>query len=460
MAMPMAAPPRIERDGLLDSLLSRYRKQGTPVRVDFRSLVQWPSYPERATHLIHPYPAKLLAHIPFFFLATGGLSKPGDTVLDPFCGSGTVLLESMLAGRNGLGADANPLARLITSVKTHRYRVTLLAGEVKQLLRSIPKRATIAPPDVINIDLWFYPHVIEQLLRILQVIQSVEGTARQFFDVCFSNCLKRVSLADPRLSVPVRLREDQYPKGHWLRVKTSQRIRRLRRVNVIKEFERVVSANLERVARLSNQHSNGAAVQVVSSDARRLIAERPGLVPNGAEVPGGSVQLVITSPPYAGAQKYVRAASLSLGWLGICPSSSLTSHEKQMIGREHFPKHSYAQALHTGIDSADEFLTDVRSRDPLRAHIAARYLMEMKEVFREIVRVMASGGFLVLVAGDNTISKRRFRTSRHLRAMLSELGLDLRLELVDHIKSRGLMTTRNNTAGLITREWVGVFRKL
>jgi hypothetical protein len=230
-------------------------------------------------------------------------------------------------------------------------------------------------------------------------------------------------------------------------------------VNVIKEFERVVSANLERVARLANQHTNGSTVQVVSSDARRLIAEGRGLIPRGGEVPDRSVQLVITSPPYAGAQKYVRAASLSLGWLGICPSGSLTSHEKQIIGREHFPKHSYAHALHTGIESADDFLADVRSRDPLRAHIAARYLVEMREVFCEIVRVMATGGFLVLVAGDNTVSKRRFKTSRHLGAMLRELGLDLRLELVDHIKSRGLMTTRNKTAGLITREWVGVFRK-
>src|SRR5947208_2086524 len=124
MVTPRTASPTIAEPGSFRALLMRYKRGSDPVRIDFRKLVLWPSYPERATHLIHPYPAKLLAHIPFFFLAQTELSEDGETVADPFCGSGTVLLESVLAGRSAFGADANPLARLIATVKTTKYDPT------------------------------------------------------------------------------------------------------------------------------------------------------------------------------------------------------------------------------------------------------------------------------------------------------------------------------------------------
>ena len=102
----------------LRALVLRYRNQHKPITVNFRRIVPALNSSDRFTHLIHPYPAKLLVHIPFFFLANDLLSKPGDTVLDPFCGSGTVLFEAQLANRLAYGADANPLARLIARVKT------------------------------------------------------------------------------------------------------------------------------------------------------------------------------------------------------------------------------------------------------------------------------------------------------------------------------------------------------
>jgi len=96
---------------LLD-LMERYDKHGRPISVNFRELVSWIPYGDRATHMIHPYPAKLLVHIPHYFLSNDLLSQEGSKVLDPFSGSGTVLLEAALSGRQAFGADANPLGRL------------------------------------------------------------------------------------------------------------------------------------------------------------------------------------------------------------------------------------------------------------------------------------------------------------------------------------------------------------
>ena len=104
-------------DAVLEQLLERYARNETAITVNFRRLASCLPAPDRATHLIHSYPAKLLMHIPYFFLANTVLSQPGDLVLDPFCGSGTVLLESLLAGREALGIDSNPLACLISHVR-------------------------------------------------------------------------------------------------------------------------------------------------------------------------------------------------------------------------------------------------------------------------------------------------------------------------------------------------------
>lgn len=86
-----------------------FQKDGKPIPVKFRTLVPELKKPERYTHLIHSYPAKLLANIPYFFFATDTLCPFDGIVLDPFCGTGTVLLEAVLSGRTAWGADSNPL---------------------------------------------------------------------------------------------------------------------------------------------------------------------------------------------------------------------------------------------------------------------------------------------------------------------------------------------------------------
>ena len=115
------------------SLLSLYKKGKKPIEVDFRDLVKWIPYGERATHFIHPYPGKLLYHIPHFFLSNQVLCNDDGIVFDPFCGSGTVLLESLLNNKNAIGIDINPLAVLISKVKTTPIDIVKLKNEFEKL---------------------------------------------------------------------------------------------------------------------------------------------------------------------------------------------------------------------------------------------------------------------------------------------------------------------------------------
>ena len=446
-------------DAALERLLKRHKRTGRAVTVDFRRLVPWLTTPDRATHLLHPYPAKLLTHIPFFFLANSILSREEDIVADPFCGSGTVLLESQLARRYAIGADSNPLARLLTTVKTSPILTPTLDSAANDLLSRIPEESRNGTPDVVNLKYWFYPHVIRQLKCLYEAIESTDQEeVRDFFRVCFSNCVKRVSLADPRLSVPVRLHRGQYPKGHALRDKTDVHLRRLRNINVVSVFKKVLDSNRKRIATIEPFSGELLTARVVSSDARRFGNRDTKYLSNG-KPSAGKVQLVITSPPYPGAQKYIRSSCLSLGWLGLCSSDDLIERKEESIGREEFRKIDYIKLPQTGLRAADRILVEIHNENPVRATIASTYLREMRESIEEVWRHLKVGGYFVLVAANNQICGREFKTQHYLRMIAEETGFRTVLRMIDKIRSRGLMTKRNKTAAMITREWVLVFVK-
>ena len=461
----LQAHPRINFrvDEILGELIERYAQTQQPIGVSFRELVHWLPSGERATHFIHPYPAKLLAHIPHLFLTNSLLSQPGDTVLDPFCGSGTVLLEAVLAERHALGVDANPLARLIAQVKVRRISENRLRAALALLLKQMSLQGAVRAPVVVNREYWFYPHIADQLARLAFAVEKIRNIdVRDFFRVCLSSCVRRVSLADPRLSVPVRLRRSQYPRKHWLYEKTIRRLNRLRRINVASAFVEIVEANIRRMQAfyaLSLCGESNISGVVVGSDARDLRDERGLIGPVGRRLRAGSVDLIITSPPYLGAQKYIRASSLSLGWLNLVGNRTLREIEDENIGREHFPVETYVKSLQTGMPEADAVISRIREQSPLRAHIAATYLIEMCAAIEECVRILKPGGYFVLVAANNRVCGAEFHTQEYLQSIAKRQDLALRLRLSDAIKARGLMTRRNTTSGLIESESVFLFQK-
>jgi hypothetical protein len=104
-------------------------------------------------------------------------------------------------------------------------------------------------------------------------------------------------------------------------------------------------------------------------------------------------------------------------------------------------------------------IVQVRERNPLRAHLAATYLIEMRDALLEVEQTLRPGGHIVLVAGSNQVATYSFPTHKFLNSILSSAGLHLELELIDDIRSRGLMTKRNRTASIIESERVSLFSK-
>ena len=430
-------PYSIDTSVALAGLLDRFDSDQRPAPISFRRVVPWLKIGERASHYLHSYPAKLLPHIAHFFLANRSLVGASEVVLDPFGGSGTVALETILSGRPALYADANPLGRLITAVKTRPIDPASLAVASTAVREGFRRSRARKLPDVVNLEKWFDPGITSDLVRLRAAIGALEDeTLRDFMRVTFSAVIRKASNSDQRFSVPVRYRDSEARNEP----------------SAIDLFEAQLEANIARIGTLGQVASLGSATPA-GIDARQLTTAA------GGRLPGNSVGMIISSPPYASAQKYVRAASLSLGWLDLAPSSGLRRLEDQTIGREHHTKASWANVGSTGIGHADALIQEIAKENASRAKIVGTYLIEMRAALTETVRVLRPGGCFVLVIGDNTVCGRRFASSDYLRLMLEELGMTTILSLVDPIPSRGLMTRRNETAGIITSESIIVLRK-
>lgn len=438
-----------------DDLYSQYRLQGDGVAVNFRGILSSLNGNERYSHSIHPYPAKLITHIPYFFLNNKRYISPGEVMLDPFCGSGTTLLEAIMSGIDAYGADANPLARLISQCKTECLKKEKAISYLKEVLSKAPSLDTIEDLTFKNIDMWFSARVQVDLSKIYaSICQIRKGKYRNFLLMCFSATLGKTSYTDPRIAVPVRINVNRYAEGSRGRENAQALIDKVDHVNVYEVFEEICMNNLKRICSLGEIDNIGAA-KIISDDARNLTK---GL--NTSEkLKDNSIDMILTSPPYASAQKYIRSSSLSLYWLRLLNGKTIVELDEQNIGRENFRK-AAVNIRPVGIQDADEVIEKVYDKYPLRGSIVCHYLLEMEAALDECIRVLKKGRHMILIIGNNNVCGYQFNTKYYLSEYLETKGMKLELQLIDDIKSYGLMTKRNKTANIITREWILVFKKV
>jgi DNA methylase len=143
------------------------------------------------THGIHPYPAKFIPQIPQALISA---LHPGDgtAVMDPFCGSGTTLVEAALADIPAVGVDLHPLACLISKVK-----VTLLSRSLTDAAEDALQRAPQTnnmPPAIPALDHWFRQDVQRALAALIRSIDAEpDPDVRDALRVAFSSIVVRVS---------------------------------------------------------------------------------------------------------------------------------------------------------------------------------------------------------------------------------------------------------------------------
>jgi len=451
-----------------------FQKNKHPIKVSFRSLCSqwaWAKRSDVYTHLMHRYPAKILPYIPIYFLSSTIIAEPDDYVMDNFSGTGTVLLESIVhpyIKRDALGIEINPLARLIAKVKTTPLDEASLSKEIADLVLRIKSIKDCDVPEFSSRDFWFPKHTQVELAKIKSCIEEVKDIDyRDFFLVCLSQIIRDVSLADPKIAPPVLLKAEHFSKNRKRQLEVESLIKKKRNAQPVSQFINALNNNFIRIKAINkNQRENGEhKARVIWDDARAI---KKGYLKGGGKIEkrgarpirNGEIGLVITSPPYINAQKYIRTTRLELLWLDLVKENQLKDLDRRLIGTERVTPDEYREMPLIGMKSADYIVGKIFKKNKKRATIVSRYFKDMREIMKETYRVLKPRGRFILVIGNNTVCQELVENHKILAEIgTREAGFKLDTLLVDAIRSRGMITKRHETSGMLEDEYVLMFSK-
>jgi DNA modification methylase len=391
------------------------------------------------THLIHKYPAKFIPEYPRWAIQKYAGDKT-NLVLDPFCGSGTSNVEAKLAGYNSCGIDADPLARLLTKVKTTNLNEKKLEHTRESILENINKikKEKKAPKNYEPFKMWFRPNIVHELLGLRNIIDDIsDKKIHDFFLACFSATIRKVSNADPGLVLP--------KISKYMRIEEAEG----RTIDVVKTFSKILNTNSKAITDFSKITSASTSVKIIGTDSRKIKAK------------DRSFSLAITSPPYLNAHDYVRAHKLELFWLQLIKEKDeLGKLDKKYIGTEKYYAKEYSDIPTVGISELDKKIKLIQKVDRKRAYIVARFFLDMQIHFEEIHRILQDKGHYVMFVGNNIVRGNVIPTHQYLSDLAKKSGLRTELHFSSPlIKRMEVQAGRKDSGGFIADDQVLVFRK-
>ena len=376
-----------------------------------------------SVHGLHEYKGKFNPQVAKAILNIFGVT-PGQHVLDPFCGSGTTLIECAHTGVLGYGTDLNPLAVYLANAKlqaliTPSDVLRTILGKLSTNIKRTKSWQTYIRDDPrgLYLQAWFEPEILQIIEIVGRKIRDAAGELAPVFLAIASNLLRDYSLQDPK-DLRIRRRKSPLPEISFvdaLLVACTQSIGR------IEATQAVLGTNLR----------PGQAVQ---QDVAALV---PSDVPSLFDA-------AITSPPYAMALPYIDTQRLSLVWLGLLEPHRILGLEAELIGSRELrgpdrrgvtagmasndaglpkPEAAYCRKLQKALGDDDGFR---RQAVPVLLY---RYFADMQQSFQAVRGMMRPRAPFALIVGHNHTVLNGVRydidTPAHLASIASGTGWEV-----------------------------------
>jgi DNA modification methylase len=434
----------------------QFVKEIIPTEIEENSILNIVSRDvNKHTHGFHKYPAKFIPHIPKWAIGKYLNGNKDKNILDPFCGSGTTLVEGVLAGYNVIGVDIDPLSAMISKVKTTRVDIAELKKISVWLVNEIKaKKKGTFKPDCETIEHWFTKDAIKKLSAIRTLINQIPekfGDSKKVKDIqdllliCFSSIIRRVSNAD---------NESQKTYVSHTKVKEPVEVNEL--------FFTQLDFFVDRALNFSSVTCSKTKNKIIHSSSAELLSKK---------LKGVQIDLAVTSPPYIKAIDYIYNQMVELFWIGdlFQMQTQAQQNEKkiQYIGNKQISKVEfnnytpYITVLH--IDKLDEKLQQVYDTDRKNGHkhsyVTFKYFVEMEKHFAEMSKCLTSETHYVMVVGDSNVSNIFIDTADFLIDIAQRNGFRITNKWGYKIKNRFLRFDRKGRGGIIEIDWVLDFEK-
>ncbi len=424
-------------------------KEGTILNITARDVNPF-------THGFHKYPAKFIPQIPRWAIQKHLNKEEFANILDPFCGSGTTLVEGILTSNNVIGIDIDPLSALISKVKTTPLDLDLLEKTCIWVASQLKITKGAFVPDCETINHWFTDDAINKLSILRTIIDCIPIEFKSnkrihdvydFYLICFSSIIRRVSNAD---------NESQKTYVSHTKIKEPEEVFStfMTQLKYFKERIILFSKEIEGINIRSEIIINSS-----SSDIQQILMQQK------------PIDIVITSPPYIKSVDYIYNQMVELFWVGDL--FQMQTQPKQnikknlYIGNSRVKKAEYANysphELIFDISELDNKLQRIYEEDAKNgekhAFITHQYFVNMENHFREISQVLNSNSHYVMVVGNSTVSNIMFDTAGYLSTIAERNGFRLTNKWGYKIKNRYMRFNRKGRGGIIDIDWVLDFEK-
>lgn len=408
------------------------------------------------THGFHKYPAKFIPHIPKWAINKYLNGNKDKNILDPFCGSGTTLVEGILAGYNTIGIDIDPLSAMISKVKTTRLDKKELINISEWLIKELnSKKEGIFKPDCETIEHWFTKDAITKLSIIRTLINQIPEKfgdnkkvkdIQDFLLICFSSIIRKVSNAD-----------DESQKTYVSHTK----IKQPKEVNSL--FLSQLDLFIDRAIKFAETTSSKTKSKIIISSSADSLVKK---------LNGKKIDLAVTSPPYIKAIDYIYNQMVELFWIGdlFQMQTQTKQNEKKthyignkQISKVEFKNYTPYNTI-LSIEKLDNKLKEVYDTDKKNGHkhsyVAFKYFVEMEKHFLEMSKCLTTGTHYVLVVGDSNVSDVFFDTASFLIEIAERNGFRITNKWGYKIKNRFMRFDRKGRGGIIEIDWVLDFERI
>jgi len=428
-------------------------------------------------HGYHRYPAKFIPQLVHRVIES--YSAPGDLVGDPFLGSATTGIEALRLGRRFYGSDISQVALLISRAKCIPICPRELNETWKQLdqqldaVRGIGRRhliteeqETISAIDIVRAtpeERFFYWFPTAYRISLEDILQKIfshsEGNTRTFFLCGFSNILKRCSI--------------------WLSGSTKAQKDVCKVLgNPVEEFRKQIRNMIKRNSLYWDDIAQHGLLPVELIDRCHISLEDVRQL----SLPDATIDLLVTSPPYATCYEYKELHQLTQLWFERYGILSSNNKKDGWIGSKGISNRTTSVTLstpHTGSRVADAALDElatlaegaIAQRVNREVQALYYYFQDMGSAINELARITVPDKRFVLIIGDSYRRGVTIPTSKALCEMALRNGFELERRIVRKIPVRVLVSTRNRKTGRFSstaqsdmqvypEEYVLVFKRL
>ena len=387
------------------------------------------------THRFHNYPAMMIPQVARRLLERHGTR--GGRLLDPYCGTGTSLVEASLFGMDAVGCDINPHARLIAKAKVAPIRLDALDDKLDSLRETLfryemsgglPDRPA---PFVLNRDYWFSDETSRWLSALRhEIIAEPDGDIRRFLWVAFSETVRECSYTKNGEFKLVRMPADKMARFA---------------PGVVSAFASKLARNRAGLADYAERRQD---VNIAILNRNTALGETPD---------GAPFDLAITSPPYGDSSTtvaYGQFSRLSAQWIGL---PDIKVDRVSMGGA--------AKAGTLPDSPATEPIERVAAIDAKRANQVKAFYMDLANSIGTVAFAMANRSTVCYVVGNRTVKGVTLPTDEFVARAFESLGFRHRETIIRNIPNKR-MPSRNSpsniagaTASTMRREYIVVCQK-